>query len=95
MEAPMSAIPRLETLAYAVRSLWGSHVICGEFHVTYNGLVTGDIEVGQSHDNNPLPLQCTASCTGLRTSVVMGMLIKSPGQQSPLPAIAVLGEFLC
>ena len=37
-------VPRLETLAYAVRSLWGSHVICG-------GLVTGDIGVGQSHDS--------------------------------------------
>ena len=43
-------IPRLETLAYAVRSLWSSHVICGGFHVIYDGLVTGDIEVGQSHD---------------------------------------------
>ena len=32
MEAPMPTrrtVPRLEALAYAVRSLWGSHVIYG------------------------------------------------------------------
>ena len=70
MEAPMSArrtIPRLETLAYAVRSLWGSHVICGGFHVIYDGLVTGDIEVGQSHDKKGL-FQIAGSLTSLSST---------------------------
>ena len=36
-------IPRLEALAYAVRSLWG-------FHVIYGGAGHRDMGMGRSHD---------------------------------------------
>ena len=39
----------LEAFAYAVRSLWGFHVIYGETS-------HGNLEMDWSHDNNLLPL---------------------------------------
>ena len=44
-------VPRLEVLAYAVRSLW-------VFHVIYGGLVTGSMEMDRSHDILCISVYC-------------------------------------
>ena len=45
-------VPRLEAFAYAMRSLWGFHVI----YVIYGENGHGNLEMDRSHDNNPLLL---------------------------------------
>ena len=42
-------VPRLKAFVYAVRSLWGFHVIYGETG-------HGNWKTDWSHDNNPLSL---------------------------------------
>ena len=42
-------VPRLKAFAYAVRFLWG-------FHVIYSETGHRNLEMDWTHDNNPLPL---------------------------------------
>ena len=49
-------VPRLKAFAYAVRSLWGFHVIYGETG-------HGNLEMDRSHDNKPFSFPSTSTTT--------------------------------
>ena len=65
-------VPRLETLAYAVRSLWGSHVICGGVSTRPTVDWSRDIGVGRSHDISSQIVMHYANMQGIHRKTIGG-----------------------